>query len=94
MNKPSANTISVATEEVKYVSVRTAAERYGVSRDFIMSRLSELGAIRCGRVYRIPLTGCERFEYTNRVRNLTLVEGKPSTSVVDRAIRSVRKEVR
>lgn len=85
------NTVSTPLENVKYLTVGQVADVLQVSRSFIMARLGEFEAVRCGRVYRIPDNAVHRFVFDNRVTQSPVPLGANPNSAIERAARAARR---
>jgi hypothetical protein len=87
-----ANIVRPTVDDVNFLTVGQVAATLQVSRSFVVSRLPELGAFRCGRVYRVPLSGLDRFVSTNRVPPGQLPLQANPGSVIARAVRAARRK--
>jgi hypothetical protein len=87
-----ANIVRPTVDDVNFLTVGQVAATLQVSRSFVVSRLPELGAFRCGRVYRVPLSCLDRFVSTNRVPPGQLPLQANPGSVIARAVRAARRK--
>lgn len=58
-----------------FLSLSQIADRWNVGWDFVHRRRVELGAVRFGKVYRIPETAVEQYERDHAVAE----EARPET---------------
>ena len=93
-NDPAADSLGAWRPGDKlFLSIDEAADLLSISRDFIERRKSEFGAVRIGRVFRIPMAGIKQFLRDNAVQPIDSARrrGLPiaSSDLIERARRQV-----